>query len=232
MIRFIHRSFVSLAIVLTLCGLAAAQGGSYTVQFSASPTLEEAQEKASELKAKSVSAYIVKSVVPGKGVFYRVRAGKFSTQNDAKRFGTGLQQRGVISEYFITAYEKPTEDIAAAAPKSAPQVKPAPTASQPASNNASGKTSDNTPRSITGAQPNPPVNSAPNPAPNPPASPPKNVELASSTSIVPSAPTSTSSTPAPTGSAPAPTGSAPAAAAPPAGFAGYQDSKVGYSFDY
>src|SRR5262245_32280638 len=106
MMRFIHRLLFSMALVLMLFGLAGAQGAGYTVQFAAVPTREEADAKLQELKAKNVIAYIVKSVVPGKGVFYRVRAGIFSNQNDAKKFGAGLQQRGVVSEYFITAYEK------------------------------------------------------------------------------------------------------------------------------
>ncbi len=197
-----------------LSGLALAQGASYTVQFGASPSKEEAEEKVRQLKTKDVQAYIVKSFVPGKGTFYRVRAGLFSGQAEAKRFGNYLQQRGVISEFFVTTYEKPTEDTVARAtpPKTAPasavkgqpltpqtsQPKETPKYSPPASGNipaVSGKSA------IA-----PPVNMAVYSAAN---------NSASKTAV---------------GSVPAPT---PAVtSAPPGGFSRFQDPKIGYSFDY
>jgi hypothetical protein len=130
--RFIHRSIFSIAIVLILFGLAGAQGSGYAVQFGAFTLKEDAEEKVRELKSKAVAAYIVKSSIPGKGVFYRVRAGFFTNQNLAKKFGASLQERGLISEYFITAYEKPNESVASGA---APKAQPPPKTNQPARNN-------------------------------------------------------------------------------------------------
>src|SRR5215475_12255421 len=118
--KLLHRSLFSLAFLLMLFGLAGAQSAVYTVQFKASPNREEAEEEVRQLKAKNVSAYIVKSVVPSKGVFYRVRAGVFSTSSDAKKFGASLQQRGVVPEYFVTAYEKPTDEFASSSPTANP----------------------------------------------------------------------------------------------------------------
>jgi hypothetical protein len=120
--RLIHRLFFSLALVLVLFGPAGAQSATYTVQIKASQNKAEAEEEVRQLKAKNISAYIVKSDVPGKGVFYRVRAGVFSTRNDANRFGADLQQRGVVSEFFVTNYEKPSNEIAS---------RPAPTSPLP-----------------------------------------------------------------------------------------------------
>jgi SPOR domain len=150
MMRVLHRSFFSLAIALLLFGLAGAQGATYTVQFKASPTREEAEEEVRQLKAKNVSAYIVKSDVPGKGVFYRVRAGVFPNQSVAKRFGANLQQRGVVSEFFVTTYEKPADEVASAATLKSAQINPS---VNPATNPKAS--------SSTGA-----VNSAPNLANN------------------------------------------------------------------
>src|SRR5262245_20739721 len=99
--RLLHRSLFSFALALTLFGLAGAQGALFTVQIKASPSRAEAEEEVRQLKVKNnISAYIVKSEVPCKGVFYRVRAGVFSNRDDAKRFGANLQQRGVVSEFF------------------------------------------------------------------------------------------------------------------------------------
>src|SRR5262249_25461538 len=124
-----------------LVGAQGAQGALFTVQIKASPTKAEADEEVRQLKAKSISAYIVKSDVPGKGVFYRVRAGVFSNRDDAKRFGANLQQRGVVSEFFVTPYEKSPDYVASCpAPTSPPPTKATPTPTPPASNAPPGDT--------------------------------------------------------------------------------------------
>ena len=133
---FIHRSIFSMAVVLILSGLAGAQGSGYAVQFGAFSVKEEAEDKVRDLKAKDVAAYIVKSSIPGKGVFYRVRAGFFTNQNQAKKFGASLQERGLVSEYFITAYEKPNVATASGAAPQAQSQAP-PRTNQPAPNNLS-----------------------------------------------------------------------------------------------
>src|SRR4030095_7509817 len=167
MMRLLHRSFFSLALVLLLFGLTGAQDATYTVQFKASPTRAEAEEEVRQLRAKNIPAYIVKSDVPGKGVFYRVRAGVFPNRDDAKRFGADLQQRGVVSEFFVTPYENPAGEAASAAtPKNASQPKTTarPNQSAPAPGNILAAVPTATSRSIAKAQTSPPVNSATNPA--------------------------------------------------------------------
>jgi len=119
-------------------GLAGAQGALFTVQIKASPTRAAAEEEVRQLKAQNISAYIVKSDVPGKGVFYRVRAGVFSSRNDANKYGANLQQRGVISEFFVTVYEKADDEVASRpAPTGPPPAKARP--NQPAPNSPSGE---------------------------------------------------------------------------------------------
>src|SRR5215813_2723618 len=134
--RFIHRSIFSMAVVLTLFGHTVAQGTGYAAQFGAFTVKEEAEEKVRELRAKDVAAYIVKSSIPGKGVFYRVRAGFYTNQNQAKKFGASLVERGVVSEYFITAYERPNETPASTiAPKAQPSGPAPPRTNQSTPNN-------------------------------------------------------------------------------------------------
>jgi hypothetical protein len=227
-----------MALVLMLFGLAGAQGATYTVQIKASPTRAEAEEEVRQLKAQKVSAYIVKSDVPGKGVFYRVRAGVFTTRNDANRFGADLQQRGVVSDFFVTAYEKPADEVAsrpaqtsppppkatakANQPAPAPSESPAPTRPAPQRrpdsatlNNAPGEapSADSAAPSkpTTVARTNPPVNSAANSASNTPTRPAP-------------APANNPGLSASVGEAPA--------ATPPSGFLRFRDPKIGYSFDY
>src|SRR5262245_53033864 len=135
MMILIHRSFFSMALVLALFGLAGAQGAVFTVQFKASPTREEAEDEVRQLKARNISAYIIKSVVPGRGVFYRVRAGVFSNRDEAKKYGANLQERGIIAEFIVMPYEKPADELASR-PAPAPQTQPKTPArtSQPAPN--------------------------------------------------------------------------------------------------
>jgi hypothetical protein len=209
--KFTHRAIFSLIFVLSLVGWAGAQGVKYTVQLEAAPTKEAAEQKIRQLKAKDVEAYIVKSFVPGKGTFYRVRAGLFPNQNEARRFGADLQRRGVVPEFFIATYEKPTEDVAvntapvkpapAPAPKEQPVKPPAPVTPPVKETPANSQVSANN------------ASTAPS---NPATSPVNTPEPKATTSSVP-APTTTVSAPA---------------SSPSAGFVRFQDQKVGYSFEY
>jgi CHAT domain-containing protein len=88
-------------------GLASVQITTYTLQLEASPALETAQEKVKRLRAQGVDAYIVKSMVKGKGVFFRVRAGNFPTQAEAIKYGSELQEKGIANEFFVARYEPP-----------------------------------------------------------------------------------------------------------------------------
>jgi hypothetical protein len=242
--KLLHRSFFSLAFLLILFGLAGAQGAVFTVQFKASPTKEEAEEEVRQLKAKNISAYIVKSVVPGKGVFYRVRAGVFQTSSDAKKFGANLQQRGVVPEFFVTPYEKPSDEFASSSapsnPTGPPKAKPA---AKPATENASNGGGDLRPARQTKSE-SAPLNNARDEAPGPaPASANKPAPVARTTPnggvAADTAPPTTAnspirSTPPTTANNPglsASVGEA-TASAPPSGFLRFRDAKIGYSFDY
>jgi CHAT domain-containing protein/Tfp pilus assembly protein PilF len=85
-------------------GLASAQATPYTVQFEATPDLETAQETVKRLKAQGVDAYILKTGTKGKGTFFRVRAGNFPTQAEAQKYGADLQEKGLVSEFFVARY--------------------------------------------------------------------------------------------------------------------------------
>ncbi|HEX5083308.1 MAG TPA: SPOR domain-containing protein [Blastocatellia bacterium] len=226
--RLLHRLFFSLALALMFFQMAGAQGATFTVQIKASPTREEAEEEVRQLKARNISAYIVKSIVQGKGVFYRVRAGVFSTRNDASKFGSNLQQRGVIPEFIVMPYEKPIEDVASnPAPAATSRPKTPPRASQPDPDNSAGETR----AAVQPRTERAPINSAPSEASNPaPAAASKPTTGAAANSPVRSTPT-TANNPGLSASVEAPASKAPASA-PPSGFARYRDEKVGYSFDY
>jgi CHAT domain-containing protein len=48
--------------------------------------------------------------VKGKGTFFRVRAGNFRTLVEAQKYGAGLKDKGVVSEYFVARYKPPQVD--------------------------------------------------------------------------------------------------------------------------
>jgi sporulation related protein len=238
--RFPHQSFFSLALVLVLFGVAGAQGAIFTVQIKASPTRAEAEEEVRQLKAKSISAYIVKSDVPGKGVFYRVRAGVFSNREDAKKYGANLQQRGLVSEFFITAYEKPVDEVASRpAPTGPPTAKATAKNNQPPLNSAPGPAKPATQKRPDGAPLNIASGETPEPASaatrkpiteargNPPAdsaTPPAIANLSTRSARPGSNLVNNPGLSASVGEAPA--------ATPPSGFLRFRDPKIGYSFDY
>jgi CHAT domain-containing protein/Tfp pilus assembly protein PilF len=98
-------------------GAVSEQAPAYTVQLEAAPALEIAQERARNLKELGLEVHIVKSRVKGKGVFFRVRAGKFSTQAEAQKYGADLQRKGVVSEFFVARYRPSRERSVEQAPK-------------------------------------------------------------------------------------------------------------------
>ncbi len=123
-------------LIAVLAVSAQAQRVKYTVQLEATSTIESAREKISRFRQQGLDVYIVRSEVPGKGTFYRLRTGVFANQQLARNYGADLKQRGIVSDYFIAAYEQPLEDrmgkdaasAKPAVPKPALPDKPAPVA--------------------------------------------------------------------------------------------------------
>lgn len=60
--------------------------GAFAVQVAASQNRVEAEAQVARLKAKGYAPYIVSATVPGKGTWYRVRLGSFSSREDASRY--------------------------------------------------------------------------------------------------------------------------------------------------
>ena len=97
-----------------------AQGRSFALQISSVTSETEAQADVAGLKAKGVEAYVVKSEVPGKGMRYRVRIGKFATMQQAKAAGDRLTGEKIIHEFAVMVYETPATAVARREPKKMP----------------------------------------------------------------------------------------------------------------
>jgi hypothetical protein len=85
--------------------------GQYSLQAASFPSSGGANEFAEKLVRAGVPAYVVSAVLPGKGRWYRVRVGRFNTQEEASRFAGDARLRartaGVTLQLIPCAYEKP-----------------------------------------------------------------------------------------------------------------------------
>jgi len=91
-----------------------AQAGAYAVQIAAFPSQEEAEILVRGLHARGLAAYWVKAVLEGRGAFYRVRLGKFSSYRQARSYAERLRHSGLLNQYVIFAYDAPPSEQASA----------------------------------------------------------------------------------------------------------------------
>ncbi|MCI0690580.1 SPOR domain-containing protein [candidate division KSB1 bacterium] len=67
------------------------EDGKYTVQVSSWQTRRRAEEDAERYAAKGFNAYIQEAYIPSKGgTWYRVRVGRYATQDDAEQMASQL----------------------------------------------------------------------------------------------------------------------------------------------
>lgn len=97
-----------LTLVVLTCSVWA-QGRGYTIQIASASAETEAQSMVRDLKSKGYDAYWIKADVAGKGTRYRVRVGRFGSQQDARITAERAASRGAFREFIITAYEAPAK---------------------------------------------------------------------------------------------------------------------------
>ena len=64
--------------------------GQYAVQLASFPDIRIAKEMEESLKSKTYPAYVETVDLPGKGTWYRVKVGGFTTKDEAKRCGNDI----------------------------------------------------------------------------------------------------------------------------------------------
>ena len=67
-----------------------ARQGQYAVQLASFPDLRIAREMKESLRSKTYPAYIETVELPGKGTWYRVKVGGFTTEDEAKKYGNDM----------------------------------------------------------------------------------------------------------------------------------------------
>jgi cell division septation protein DedD len=73
--------------------------GHFTLQLSAFPDKNDAQEFARKVEAGGFHPFIVQSDIPGRGTFYRVRVGDFANKQAAVDAKTELERRQHLTAY-------------------------------------------------------------------------------------------------------------------------------------
>lgn len=85
--------------------------GRFALQAASFPSPAAAGEFATKLVRAGVPAYVVSAEIPKRGRWYRVRVGKFSSQDDANKFAGDAKLRaktaGITLALVVCDYEKP-----------------------------------------------------------------------------------------------------------------------------
>ena len=88
-------------------GPSLAQNRGYTVQTASRQSEAEARAEMAKLVAAGLPAHIVRATVKDKGIWFRVRYGRFNTLAEAQLSAEQAHTRGVVSDYIVTLYETP-----------------------------------------------------------------------------------------------------------------------------
>jgi cell division septation protein DedD len=72
---------------------APAKPGKWTLQLSAFQDRMEAETFLADIKGQGYDAFIVEAQIPDKGMFYRVRVGRYATYEDAVAAKTAFERK-------------------------------------------------------------------------------------------------------------------------------------------
>jgi DedD protein len=84
----------------------AGREGGYQLQVSSFRTREEGDQFAAQLRARGHKAYVVEAHVSGRGTWYRVRIGPFSSQHAAASYRAGFEGREHVVPFIVTPPNK------------------------------------------------------------------------------------------------------------------------------
>lgn len=76
--------------------------GNFTVQVGSYNDAAQAEERAGRLRSSGIEARVVRADIPRRGTWYRVHAGRFSSQQEASRFATEIKGKGATDDFIIT----------------------------------------------------------------------------------------------------------------------------------
>ncbi|HEX8091232.1 MAG TPA: SPOR domain-containing protein, partial [Blastocatellia bacterium] len=119
-------AFVVLLIFAPTLRAESSEPRGYTVQVASMPEEEKARAEVNRLVRHQEAAYYIKATVQGKGLYYRVRVGRFTTQEAARAHAEALGRNKLINDFLITTFEGPgniaATDVANQASKQTPKI--------------------------------------------------------------------------------------------------------------
>ena len=80
---------------------AAGREGGYQLQVSSFRTQNEADTFSGQLRTRGHKAYVVEAHVPGRGTWYRVRIGPFTSQHAAASYRSGFEGREHVVPFIV-----------------------------------------------------------------------------------------------------------------------------------
>ena len=84
--------------------------GGYQLQVSSFRTQTEADQFATQLRARNHKAYVMEAHVPGRGTWFRVRIGPFPTQHAAASYRAGFEGREHVVPFIVPPSTKDGKD--------------------------------------------------------------------------------------------------------------------------
>jgi cell division septation protein DedD len=81
--------------------VAAGHDGGYQLQVSSFHTQAEANQFSDQLRARGHKAYVVEAHVPGRGTWYRVRVGPFTTQHAAVSYRASFEAKEHVVPFVV-----------------------------------------------------------------------------------------------------------------------------------
>lgn len=76
-------------------------GGGFTVQVGSYNVIEQANERVARLQSAGFDARVAVVELPKRGTWYRVQAGRFSSREEASRYGNELRAKGGADNFII-----------------------------------------------------------------------------------------------------------------------------------
>jgi cell division protein FtsN len=81
--------------------------GSMTLQVASFTSATQANDRVARLKSDGIDARVVRAEIPNRGTWYRVQIGRFTSREEAERYGRQLKARGLVQDVWPTGYQAP-----------------------------------------------------------------------------------------------------------------------------
>jgi serine/threonine protein kinase len=81
-----------------------AGAGKYTLQVRVTQSQNEAESIGKKLRSTGAEVYVVKADLGAKGIWYRVRVGRYQSFAEAQKAGAELKNKGSVAEFIATTY--------------------------------------------------------------------------------------------------------------------------------